>query len=121
MPPGRQTRTSSSAAAWWWGANITPIEEMTTSKLVVLEGQVLGVGLRPLQLDARGRGAGAPGLEQLRGQVAGDDRGAGFGGRDRGVAGPGGDVEDALASGPIPQASTSRGPSGSRKVSTIEG
>ena len=32
VPPGRQTRTSSSAVCWWWGANMAPIDEMTTSK-----------------------------------------------------------------------------------------
>jgi hypothetical protein len=32
LPPGRHTRTSTSAAAWWYGANITPIEDITTSK-----------------------------------------------------------------------------------------
>ena len=57
VPPGRQTRTSSSAACWWCGANITPIADMTTSKRLVLERQVLGVGLDPLELEARGLGA----------------------------------------------------------------
>ncbi len=57
----------------------------------------MGVGLDPLQLDARRLGAGAAGVEQLRGEVAGDHLGARLGGRDRGVAGAGGDVEDALA------------------------
>ena len=31
VPPGRQTRTSSSAACWWCGANITPMQDITTS------------------------------------------------------------------------------------------
>ena len=31
VPPDLHTRTSSSATAWWRGANIAPIEDMTTS------------------------------------------------------------------------------------------
>ncbi len=64
---------------------------------VVLEGKVVGVGLGPLQLDSLGLGAGAAGVEELGGEVAGDDVGAGLRRRDRGVAGAGGDVEDAHA------------------------
>lgn len=32
-PPGRQTRVSSRAAASWCGANMTPMQEQTASKL----------------------------------------------------------------------------------------
>ena len=32
-PPDRVTRTSSSAAGWWCGANITPTQEVVTSKV----------------------------------------------------------------------------------------
>ena len=31
VPPGLQTRTSSSATSWWCGANMAPIEDITTS------------------------------------------------------------------------------------------
>jgi len=32
-PPGRHTRTISSAACWWCGANMTPTQDSTVSKL----------------------------------------------------------------------------------------
>ncbi len=64
---------------------------------LVRERQVLGIGLDPLELDARDLGAAAPGLEQLGRQVAGGHARAALRRRDRGVAGAGGDVEDAHA------------------------
>jgi len=61
----------------------------------VLERQVLGVGLNPLELYSLSLGAGAAGVEQLRRQIAGDDgRPRGCRGN-RGIAGAGSDVEDA--------------------------
>ena len=62
---------------------------------LVLERQVLGVGLDPLELEALRLRAPATRLQQLRRQVAGRDVRAALRGRDRGVAGAGGDVEDA--------------------------
>ena len=59
----------------------------------VVEGQVLGVGLDPFELDALGSRSGAARLEQLRGQVASGHLGARLGRRDRSVAGAGGDIE----------------------------
>jgi hypothetical protein len=63
------------------------------------ERQMLGVGLRPVERESGLVGAGAPGLEQLGGQVARDDAGAALGGMQRRVAGAGGDVEHLLAGG----------------------
>ena len=120
VPPGRHTRTSSSAASWWWGANITPIDDMTTSNDSSSNGRCSASASTQSSVEPFGLGAAAAGLEQLGRQVAGGDVGAGLCGRDRGVAGPGADVEDAHP-GAIPHASTSRGPSGSRNVSTIDG
>ena len=96
-PPGRTTRTSSSALAWWCGANMMPTHESADVELAVVERQRLGVGLLPGELDVRRLGVPAARLEQLGGQVGGDDGAAGQRGRDRGVAGAGGDVEDPLA------------------------
>ena len=31
VPPGLHTRTSSSATSWWCGANIAPMQDITTS------------------------------------------------------------------------------------------
>ena len=96
VPPGRQTRTSSSAATWWNGANMTPMQDITMSNEAVLERQVLRVGRHPLDVQALGFGSTRACLEQSWGEVGGDHLGAAPGGRDRGVAGAGGDVEDAV-------------------------
>src|SRR6478609_6671075 len=82
VAPGRATRTSSSAAAWWCGANMTPTLGVT---LLPVEQDPCFFGLVPADVEERGR------------EVAGDDVRAGTRGRDRGVARPGGDVEDVLA------------------------
>ena len=71
-------------------------------ELAVVERQGLGVGLPPVEVDAALGGGRAPGVEQLGGQVAGDDVGAGQRGRDGGVAGAGSDVEHALARAAMP-------------------
>ena len=119
VPPGLQTRASSSAAAWWWGANIAPIADITTSKDGVVEGQPLGVGVDPVELEAGRGGARGARLEQVGREVGRrDGRAAAAAGR-RGVAGAGGDVQDAHA-GPRGRASTSRGQR-EQERSTIEG
>ncbi len=56
---------------------------------------MLGVGLLPLEVRAAFVRVAPSGSEQFGGQVARDDVSAGGGGRERGVAGAGGDVEDA--------------------------
>ena len=93
MPPFRQTRTSSSATSWWWGANIAPIDDMTTSKDSIVERQVLGVRLNPLELHPGGLGPASAGVEHLGRQIARRDARSGLGCGDRGVARAGGDVE----------------------------
>ena len=61
----------------------------------VVEGQRLGVGL--LQVIAQvARRCARPDVEQRRREVAGDHLGPGSGGRERGVAAAGRDVEDAV-------------------------
>ena len=88
---------------------------------LVLERQVLGVGLDPVELEALGLGAAAARLEQLA--ASGRWRS-----RSRRSAPPGSTRcrcrrrrRARACPGPMPQASTSRGPSGSRNVSTIKG
>ena len=97
VPPGRQTRTSSSAAAWWCGANITPIEEMTTSNAPSSNGRCSASASTQLERDARALGAVPAGLEQLGREVARGHARAALRGGDRRVAGAGGDVEDVHA------------------------
>ena len=97
VPPGRQTRTSSSATSWWWGANIAPIDDMTTSNDSSSNGRFSASACDPLELEpARLRAAPAR-LEQLGRQVARGHARAALRRRDRGVAGAGGDVEHAHA------------------------
>jgi hypothetical protein len=60
------------------------------------EGQRLGVGLYPLELDPVCLGLAAPGVEVLRRQIRGDHLGSGLGGADRGIARPRRDVEHPL-------------------------
>ena len=62
----------------------------------VSKRQRLGVTLDPLDAHPRQRLAPAGGREQLRGEIEPDDLRARRGGVDRGVAGPGGDVEHPL-------------------------
>ena len=97
-PPGLTTRSSSAAAFCWSGANIAPKIDIATSKLGVLEGKVLGVGLDELDLEPLGRRALAAALEQGR-DVVGADRAAPGPPRrrDRAVAAAAGDVEHPLA------------------------
>ena len=83
-------------------------------------GVELGVGVRqrlrvgdlPAQLRRPAAARLAAGLDQVGGEVAGDDVGAGQGGGDRGVAGAGGDVEDAVTrsdAGELDEDGTERG------------
>ena len=121
VPPGRHTRTSSSATSWWCGANIAPIDDITTSNDPSSNGRLLGVGLDPLELErpaasARRRPASSSsGVRSLAVTFA-----------PRSAAGIDALPVPAATSrtrmpGPMPHASTSRGPSGSRNVSTIDG
>ena len=120
VPPGRQTRTSSSAASWWWGANIAPIEEITTSKDSSSKGRCSASasthssstpaasarcapassssGVRSLAVTSAP--AWAAGIEALPVPAA---------------------TSRTRMPGPMPHAATSRGPSGSSNVSTMEG
>ena len=121
VPPGRQTRTSSSAAAWWWGANIAPIDDMTTSNDSSSKGRFSASASTHSSSTPVGLGARAAGLEQLGRQVAGGDvarRSAAAGIEALPVPAA---TSRTRMPGPIPHASTSRGPSGSRNVSTIDG
>ena len=62
----------------------------------VVERERLGVGLPPVERDPGGLGVPATRLEQLGGEVAGDDAGTGLRRRDGDVAGARRDVEDAV-------------------------
>ena len=66
---------------------------MTTSKRLVLEGQVLGVGLDPLELQPGGLRAATARVQQLGRQVARGHPRPGVRRGQRRVAGAGGDVE----------------------------
>ena len=92
-----QTRSSSAAVFCWSGANIAPKIEIDDVEAAVLEGQVLGVGLDELDLEALGGRPLAAALEQGR-DVVGADRVAPGAPRrrDRAVAAAAGDVEHAL-------------------------
>jgi hypothetical protein len=63
-------------------------------------GQVFGVGLFPGELDTRGGGIAAAGLEEFGGEVTRDDLGAGNAA-----------ISSTRCPGPIPQAATSLLPS----------
>ena len=120
VPPGRQTRTSSSATSWWWGANIAPIDDMTTSNDSSSNGRFSASASTHSSVDALGLGAAAAGLEQLGRQVAGGDVRAGLRRRDRGVAGAGGDVEDVASPGRSrrPRRAAARAAAGTSRPST---
>ena len=64
---------------------------------LVVEGQVLGVALDPVDRDAVPRRRGGGGLEQLGREVEADDLRSGGGGRHGDVAGAGRDVEHVVA------------------------
>ena len=120
VPPGRQTRTSSSAASWWCGANMTPIEDMTTSNDSSSNGRLSASAGTHSRSSPSASGAPAPassssGVRSLAVTSA-----------PRCAAGIEALPVPAATSRtrtpwPIPHASTSRGPSGSRNVSTIGG
>src|SRR3954454_5411230 len=96
VPPGRVTRTSSSATAWWFQANIAPNDESTVSNDASANGSAAAsasphssaapraVAPPPPRCAARGERARAPGPQQLRREVGGDDVAAGQRGRDGG-------------------------------------
>ena len=65
VAPGRATRASSLAASAWRGAKITPKQEVTRSKASSSNGQLLGVSLDELHIDARLARPAAGDLEQL--------------------------------------------------------
>ena len=91
---------------------------MTTSKDSSSNGRSSASAATHVELDARRFARGAAGLEQLGREIARHDVRAALRGRDRGVAGARADVEHALP-GPMPLASTRRGPSGVRNVSRV--
>ena len=62
-------------------------------KGLVVEREILGIGLDPLEGDALRLGPRPARLEQVGGEVAGRDLRTGLGGGDRRVAGAGRDVE----------------------------
>ena len=66
-------------------------------EFVVPEGQFMGVGLAPFEVDAALGGQAATLLQQFRHQVAGDDARSGLCGGNRRVSGACGHVEDAVA------------------------
>ncbi len=120
VPPGRQTRTSSSATSWWWGANIAPIEDMTTSNDPSSNGRLsasasthsrvspsASARVRPA---SRSSGVRSLAVTFAPACAAGIDA----------LPVPAATSRTSIP-GPIPQASTRRGPSGSRNVSTIAG
>ena len=120
VPPGRQTRTSSSATAWWWGANIAPIEDMTTSNEASSNGRCSASAStqsssRPSRSATSRPASSSSGVRSLA--VTSAPRSAA-----RIAALP---VPAATSStrwpASTPAASTSRGPRGRRNVSTIEG
>ena len=74
VPPGRQTRTSSSATSWWCGANIAPIEDITTSKDSSSNGRFSASASTQSSSTPSASRAGAAGVEQLGREVAGGHR-----------------------------------------------
>jgi hypothetical protein len=63
FPPGGRRGPSRQATSWWCGANIAPIEDMTTSNDWSSKGR-LGVGLDPL-IDALGLARRRPASNSL--------------------------------------------------------
>ena len=96
-PPGRQTRASSAAARSVVRGEHDPVDREHGVEGGVGEGEVLRVALDELDVEVLGRGADPTALEQRRDVVDADDLAAPPGGRDRGVAAAGGDVEHAPA------------------------
>ena len=93
------TRTSSSAAAWWWGANITPIDDITTSNDPSANGRCSASASahsssRPSASARRRPASSSSGVRSLAVTLR-----AARGGRERGVAGARGDVEHPRALG----------------------
>jgi hypothetical protein len=111
---------SSSATSWWLRREHRADRGHDHVVGLVVERQVLCIGLNPLELQPLGLGAGAAGLEQLGRQVARGDLRAALRGRDRRAAAAGGHVEDAHAGRDLAGLHEAR-PRGSRKVSTMDG
>ncbi len=82
--------------------------------------ELLGVGLGPVERQARGLGTAAALVEELGREVGSGHLRACCGGGQGGVAGAGSYVEHCHP-GAMPQAATSCGPKGSKNVSTIDG
>ena len=118
MPPGRQTRTSSFATSWWWGANIAPIDEMTTSNEASSNGSASASASTQSRSSpsARRRPASSSSGVRSLAVTSAPARAAGIDALPVPAA-----TSRTRIPGPMPQASTSRGPSGSRNVSTIDG
>ena len=95
-PPGRQTRTNSSAEAWWCGANITPMQESTPSKLSLSNGNASALASTQRKLAPRAWAISRPrssrsGHRSLASHVGAEQR-SGYGY----VSRPGRNVEDTV-------------------------
>ncbi len=120
VPPERQTRTSSSATAWWMGANWAPMDDITTSN------DWSSNGSRSASASAHSSSTPSASARRRPASSSSGVRSLAVTSAPRCAAGiealP---VPAATSStripGPISHASTSRGPSGRRKVSTIDG
>jgi len=119
-PAGRQTRISSSAAIRWWGANITPIADITASKDSSSNGRCSAsastqASSRPAA-SARARPASSSSGVRSLAVTRAPASAAGIDALPVPAA-----TSSTRMPGPMPHASTSRGPSGSSHVSTIDG
>ena len=117
VPPTSHTRTSSPAASAWWGANITPIADITTSKDSSANGSASASASTQFEVERR---APAAGLQQLGREVGGGHVGAARAAGIEALPVPAA-TSSTRVPYPIAHASTRRGPSGVRKVSTIAG
>ena len=120
VPPGLQTRTSSSATAWWRGANMAPMEEMTTSNDSSSNGRRSASAwahssVRPSASARRRPASRSSGVRSLA-VTSAPARAAGSEALPVPAA-----TSRTVVPGPMPQAATRRGPSGSRNVSTMDG
>ena len=120
VPPGRQTRTSWSATSWWCGANIAPIEDITTSKDSSSNGRFSASASThssstPAALARSRPASNSSGVRSLA------VTSAPFSAATIEALPVPAATSRTFRPGPMPAASTSRGPSGSRNVSTIEG
>ena len=93
VPPGRQTRTISSADSWWCGANITPIEDITTSNDSSSNGRFSASASTQSSSRPTACARARPASSSSGVEIAGGDVRAGLGGGERCVARARGDVE----------------------------